>query len=459
MRLIPLCAAALTLVALPALVAMPSLAQPATEAWTVKREWVSAHENFLASEALQGRGSATRDEAIAAAYVASQFEGFGLTPAPGMSGYLQTAWVVQPSLKGTVTLSVGGESVSDVQLLSSSGNAVTGRIALFGGEDLKAMPAAEVVMATPTAKTPLPSLTRAARAKGAKLIIVRETEETKKFWTASGGQTSMAAYLEDAPPSAPRMAVAVLPAPTFDRLAKAGGDAVLTLPEVVKARSRTTNAIGYLQGSDLSAGTILYTAHLDALGIRGDTVVYGANDDASGTAAVLEIARALAAGRQPRRSVLFVAYGAEELGLLGSLHFARHSPVPLSDIIANLEFEMIGAQDPKLPANTLMMTGFERSDFGDRLKAQGAQIAPDPYPEQHFFERSDNYQLALEGIVAHTVSGWAMTPNYHSAEDTVANVNIDFMTSTIQSLIAPARWLANGDYVPQWKPGGRPVRK
>ena len=106
-----------------------------------------------------------------------------------------------------------------------------------------------------------------------------------------------------------------------------------------------------------------------------------------------------------------------------------------------------------------MMTGFERSDFGETIKAQGAQVTADPYPEYRFFERSDNYQLALQGIVAHTVSGWATTPNYHSPQDTVANLNIDFMTSAIQSLIGPARWLANTDYVPQWKPGGKPEAK
>jgi aminopeptidase YwaD len=450
LRLSLLAAAALTLV-----FAAPVHAKP----WKVKREWVSAHENFLASEALQGRGSATRDEAIAAAYVASQFEGFGLKPAPGMTGYLQTAWVIQPRLEGPVRLTVGGQDVGDVKLLSSSGNNISGTIKVFSGDDLKALPAAEIVMATPTAGTPLPGLTRAARAKGARLIILRENEETQKYWEASGKTTGMSAYLESDTPSAPRMAVAILPAATYDRLARDGAAASLILPEVIKARSVTTNAIGYLKGTDPAAGTILYTAHLDALGVKGGAVVYGANDDASGTTAVLEIARALAAGKPPKRSILFVAYGAEELGLLGSLYFAKNSPVPLKNIIANLEFEMIGAQDPKLPANTLMMTGFERSDFGETLKAQGAQIASDPYPEYHFFERSDNYQLALQGIVAHTVSGWATTPDYHSPKDTVANLNIDFMTSAIQSLIAPARWLANSDYVPQWKPDGKPVAK
>ncbi len=455
MRLSFFCAA----VSLALVVTSHAFAETRPEAWTVKREWVSAHENFLASPALQGRGSATRDEAIAAAYIASQFEAFGLKPAPGMTSYLQTAWVVQPRIEAPVTLSIGGQTVNDAQLLSSSGNNISGKIKVFTGEDVKKMPAGEVIMAAPGAKTPLPSLTRAARAKGARLIVLRENSETQKYWESAGRKTNMSAYLESNPSASPRMAVVTLPATTFDRLAKNGADLVLALPEIIKTRSQTTNAIGYLEGSDLSAGTILYTAHLDALGVRGDTTIYGANDDASGTTAVLEIARALAAGAKPKRSILFVAYGAEELGLLGSLYFARNAPVPLKDIIANLEFEMIGAQDPKLPANTLMMTGFERSDFGETLKRQGAQVASDPYPEQHFFERSDNYQLALQGIVAHTVSGWATTPNYHSPEDTVANLNIDFMTSTIQSLIAPALWLANSDYVPRWKPGGKPVAK
>ena len=74
--------------------------------WTVQQAWVSAHENFLAGEALQGRGSATRDEAIAAAYVAAQFEGFGLTPAPGMTSYFQTASVTRITPSGAARLTV-----------------------------------------------------------------------------------------------------------------------------------------------------------------------------------------------------------------------------------------------------------------------------------------------------------------------------------------------------------------
>jgi Zn-dependent M28 family amino/carboxypeptidase len=187
--------------------------------------------------------------------------------------------------------------------------------------------------------------------------------------------------------------------------------------------------------------------------------MHGANDDASGVTAVLELAQVLAAGPQPQRSVLFVCFGSEEIGGYGSTYFAEHPPVPLRKIAANLEFEMIGAQDPELPANSLMMTGFERSSLGPALKAHGALLAPDPYPDEHFFERSDNYALALKGIVAHTVSGWAVTPSYHEPTDTIANLNIPFMTAAIRSLVKPIQWLANSSFTPAWEPGGMPVRR
>ena len=145
-----------------------------------------------------------------------------------------------------------------------------------------------------------------------------------------------------------------------------------------------------------------------------------------------------------KRGILFVCYGSEEIGEFGSRYFGMHSPIPLESIVANLELEMIGAQDPKLPAGHLMMTGFERSNFGDILKKSGGLVSADPYPEEHFFQRSDNYQLAVKGIVAHTVSGWAVVPTYHKPTDTVANLNIAFMTRAIQSLISPLRAIADG---------------
>jgi aminopeptidase YwaD len=168
------------------------------------------------------------------------------------------------------------------------------------------------------------------------------------------------------------------------------------------------------------------------------------------------MAHALAAGPRLRRSVLFVCYGSEEIGELGSTYFGKHPPVPLNDLVANVEFEMIGNQDPKMPPGVLLFTGWDRSNLGPTLKEHGALLGPDPYPEQHFFERSDNYALALKGVVAHTAAGWGTTPTYHQPSDDMAHLDIAFMTRAIQSLIEPVRWLANSDFHPQWNPGGEP---
>jgi Zn-dependent M28 family amino/carboxypeptidase len=307
--------------------------------WTVKPEWVRAHEEFLASDAMGGRQSASRWEEITANYVASEFIAYGLKTAPGMSGYIQSA---------------------DVDV----------------------------------------------------------------YTTATGRQRL---HLVDAP---------------------------------TKTSRKTFNAIGYLQGSDPAAGTILLTAHLDHLGTSdatdGDNIYNGANDDASGTTAVMELAHALAAGPKLKRSVLFVCYGSEELGGLGSTYFGKHPPVPLKDLVTNLEFEMIGAQDPKMPTGVLLLTGWERSNLGPTLKEHGALLGPDPYPEQHFFQRSDNYSLALLGIVAHTAAGWGTVPTYHKPNDDMAHLDLPFMTAAIQSLVEPVRWLASSDFVPTWNKGGQP---
>lgn len=433
-----------------ALAAAPALAQS-----TITERSVAAHEAFLASEALQGRGSATRDEAIAAAYVGSQFQSYGLTPAPGMTGYLQTATIVKQELKGPVTLSVDGAAIAQPMLLAGSGKPVSGKLAVT--KDAKKLPNAPVVLLTANDFDAM-QLFRAARAQNIALVIIRESDATRKLATMIRAPR-LPSYLDgQAPEDQPTLIT--LPDAAVDALASRKGADVALGVTVTEERSQTTNAIGYLKGSDPAAGTLLFSAHLDHLGKRPDgTIMYGANDDASGTTAVLEIAKALASGKQPRRSILFVAYGSEEIGGYGSTYFAEHSPVPLSQIIANVEFEMIGAQDPKLPANTLMMTGFERSNLGAALKEHGALVTGDPYPDQHFFERSDNYSLALKGVVAHTVSGWAVTPTYHQPTDTAANLNIPFMTKAIQSLVAPLEWLANSDFVPAWAPGGKPTPK
>ncbi len=429
---------------------------------TVKREWVLAHERFLAGDALQGRGSATRDEAIAASYVAAQFLAYGLKPAPGMDGYLQTTNLVRQRAVGAPVLTVGGKPVMGVSVLLASGG-VSGKLTVFAGDDAKDLPAGDIVMATSTKIAPN-ALLRAARGKKVRLLIVPESDQTRRQMAQVGGEPQFPVRPDVAEGPGGSMAqlagtsAATLPEAAITGLAAAAGsDVSLRFPQIVTTTAPTTNAIGYLPGTDPKAGVVLFSAHLDHLGVRADgTVMPGANDDASGTTAVLELARVLASGKPMKRGILFVAYGSEEIGGFGSTYFGAHPPVPLSSIIANLEIEMIGAQDPKLPKGVMMMTGYDRSTFGEAMKAHGALVTADPYPEQNFFQRSDNYSLALQGVVAHTVSGSALVPTYHAPTDTVDNLDIDFMTAAIQSLVEPARWLANSDYVPRWKPGGKP---
>lgn len=424
---------------------------------------VAAHEAFLASDALRGRGSATPDEAVAAAYVGAMFQGYGLSTAPGMTSYLQTAGVTKTTPSGHSVLTVGGVTLTqgvDLTVMRTSNTAVSGALTVASGEDPAALPASEVLLIAPPEGNTGPVWIAAAVGKGAKLVILRETEALKAAATRRSARPSFALSNETVSgmSGGPSPDVVMVSAADYDRLkALAGTTASIDPGAVQRVETVTTNAIGFLPGSDPAAGVLLITSHLDHLGVRPDgTIMHGANDDASGTAAVLELAHALASGEAHRRGILFVAYGSEEIGGLGSTYFGEHPPVPLTDIVANLEIEMIGAQDPKMEPGVMMMTGFDRSNFGPTLKEKGALVAPDLYPEQNFFERSDNYSLALKGIVAHTISGWAVTPTYHSPDDDLAHLDLPFMTHAIQSLIEPLRWMASSDFKPEWAPSGRP---
>ena len=224
----------------------------------------------------------------------------------------------------------------------------------------------------------------------------------------------------------------------------------------------TTNVLGIIRGSDpkLSKETILLSAHLDHLGVRpdmpGDNIFNGADDDASGVTAVLELAQALADGPKPKRTVVFALFGSEEIGGYGARYFQEHPPVPIDTFVANLEFEMIARPDSAVAADTLWLTGYERSSLGPELAQHGAKLVRDPHPEEHFFQRSDNYVLARKGIIAHTVSSFGLHTDYHRPSDDLSHVDFKHMTDAIASMVEPVRWLVNSDFRPQWKEGGRP---
>jgi hypothetical protein len=228
-------------------------------------------------------------------------------------------------------------------------------------------------------------------------------------------------------------------------------------------RKETWNAIGILRGSDpkLKEQVILLTAHLDHLGVAaasvsGDRIYNGADDDASGTTAVLTLAHVLTSGPRPKRTVVFALFGSEELGGFGARAFLANPPTPLTGIVANLEFEMIGRPDPAVPAGTLWLTGYERSTLGPELAKHGAHLVQDPHPKEQFFQRSDNINLAKQGIIAHTVSSFGLHTDYHQPSDELKTINFTHMDNAIASMIGPIRWLTDTNWKPQWNPGGKP---
>lgn len=231
------------------------------------------------------------------------------------------------------------------------------------------------------------------------------------------------------------------------------------------ARRLGYNIIGSFNGSDpvLREQVVVFAAHYDHLGIgkpvNGDSIYNGADDDASGVTAVLEIARAFSRGPAPRRTVVFMLTTGEEAGILGTKWYVNHAVIPLSRIVAEMEVEMIGRPDSMAGGSgKTWMTGYERSTMGDQIKAAGIPIVADPYPKFRFFERSDNIVFARMGIPAHTLSTYNLHSDYHTPGDDISKVDFPHMTAAINAAVKAARILADGT-APQWKEGGRPAAR
>lgn len=234
--------------------------------------------------------------------------------------------------------------------------------------------------------------------------------------------------------------------------------------DTVPAERRLTsvNVLGVLRGSDpaLSSEVVIVGAHFDHVGIRpavnGDSIANGADDDASGTVAVLEAARMIAAGPRPRRTIVFAAFTGEESGTLGVRWYAQHPWAPLERTMADVQVEMIGRPDTAAGgAGRTWLTGYERSTMGPMLAAAGLAVVADPRPAQRFFERSDNIVFARLGVVAHTLSSFNLHAEYHTVDDEVGLVDFDHMARAVNLVASAVRTIADGPRL-QWNPGGKP---
>ena len=221
------------------------------------------------------------------------------------------------------------------------------------------------------------------------------------------------------------------------------------------------NVVGVIPGSDpeVADQAVVIGAHFDHLGIGppvdGDSIYNGADDDGTGTVAVLEIARDLASGPRPRRTVVVLLSTAEESGLLGTRWYIRNPTIPLEHTVADFQIEMIGRPDSLAGGfGRGWLTGYERTTMGDELARAGSPIVPDPRPEMRFFFRSDNLPFAMESIPAHTLSSYNMHSDYHRPSDEVDAVDFAHMAALVDAAVEAVRFLADGP-TPRWKEGGR----
>jgi aminopeptidase YwaD len=426
---------------------------------------VKANMQRLAGDELRGRGCGTEDEHVAARFVADTLKRYGVGPAASADGYLQSVQLSTPTAASPPTLqfTAGAQHVEllqgrDVAAMQPPPSLQAPFIRLT---DAHAAPEAVKgkIVIYDSAIYDAPGVQGLLRA-GAAAVIAPASDEILTHWddlsTRPPGRTQIAGVERRAGRTSGVTIFAKADAMAALRKLEPG-DARLDAPQG-PPRERTTYAvIGVLHGTapDADRHAILLSAHYDHLGVRNGVIFHGANDDASGTAAVLELARILGLGAKPRRTAYFALFGCEEEGGLAAQAFLAHPPMAISDLAANLEFEMIGVDDPKHPG-FLMLTGWERSNLGPTLAAHGARIGPDPYPEQNFFTRSDNYQLALQGVVAQTISAWPIPPTYHDASDDLAHVDLNLMDQVIGSMVGPVGWLLNSDFLPAWNPGQKP---
>jgi len=451
-----------------ALASSSALAQK-TKKDAVDERNVRAELGFLASDAMQGRGSAGPYERVAAEYIGSQFMQFGLEPAgePGWDGkpsFVQTVSFSRNTFDGPLMLKFGSTVLSNGKefvTLRANGAAIGGPLQkLSVGGTVKP---GSAVLITNTFATDTNALFQELGrvGAGASVIMAVESEPVRGNWgnlasrrlsftsTGAGKPVAVVILSKDA-------AAAISALPEGTQIDFAGQLAPVT-PQ------NTWNAIGKLTGSDptLSSEVILLSSHLDHLGVRanapGDDKIYnGADDDASGSVAVLEMARVLSSGKRPKRTVYFVCFGSEEAGGYGASYFVNNMPFPKEKLVANLEFEMIGRADAAVKPDELWLTGYERSNLGPELAKRGAKLVQDPHPEQNFFQRSDNIQLARQGIIAHTVSSFGLHKEYHQASDELKMIDFTHMTHAINSMVDPVKWLVNTDFKPTWNEGKKP---
>jgi hypothetical protein len=433
-----------------------------------------ADVSFLASDALQGRGTPSPGLEIAGEYIAAQFRRAGLEPAGG-DGYFQNAPynLVTPNPDGLqFTLAIGGSEVR----AEADAVVIHEPVAL----DLKR---AGAILMSLTDTEALAALTP-EEARGKVLFLEgsvnpayagrlltplanRLQPAVLVFLPANGRPGRPAPVIREVTGKEPVPIVSIWSQELRKALEGKSGAIAATVsahiaaPAIEPARQR--NVIGLLRGSDpqLADTYVVLTAHYDHLGVRptgeGDRIFNGANDDASGVACVIEIANTLASlPARPKRSVVFMAMYGEELGLVGTRYYARHPVFPLAATVADLNLEQVGRTDditgPR--AGILNLTGFDYTSFAPTLQKAGEefgiQLQKDERASDTFFNRSDNQAFADAGVPAHTASVGYEFPDYHRVTDEWPKLDYDNMAKVARTVALALFRTADSVDAPIW---------
>ncbi|MDO7845948.1 M20/M25/M40 family metallo-hydrolase [Hymenobacter sp. M29] len=425
------------------LATLPAAAQkkatkPAPKAASVSAATVTRVVTTLAADDMQGRGTGQPGGLKAAQFLAAEFKRIGLKPLPGQTGFEQTLTVYQ-GLTSPVAAVINDQTQSPSQAVAISGQPTL----RWTSEDAQP-PAIVTIGPEPTERGKMFSYIHPT----ANTLVFVDTAHTKVFRQLMGYVAKGTTSTEPPKPFSTVFVLGPKPASLSYRISAS------SVLEPVELR----NVVGMLPGKDAKRAkeNVVFSGHYDHLGYlkpspAGDSIANGADDDASGTTAVVALAEYFKKKNDNARPLIFVAFAAEEVGGFGSQFFSKQ--LDPQQVTAMFNIEMIG-KEAKFGPNTAFITGYERSDFGKLLQANLAgskfKFEPDPYPEQNLFYRSDNATLARLGVPAHTISTDQIPTDglYHSVDDEVETLNLTNMTAVIQAIAQSASGIVAGKQTP-----------
>ena len=427
---------------------------------TITTELARKHLSYLAGPECQGRGTGQPGYQKAAEYVADQFRALGLVPIGDNGTYFQGVPFTSTSIDESATSLTGstlnlrlGKGLgatsfgSDANLTTEDVvflNLATGATQLPEGVDLSG----KAVVVTVAGQVNTRRLT--SNAAMVLTVVDRATMPAPSVSPARGGggrgRGTQAPNLTIERRYAFELARALGVEPSMLLAGGADGSAPVELREAKGSLSlalkvkteevRVPNVVGMLPGSDpeLKARYIGVGAHLDHLGVSGGTVFWGADDDASGSTAMLLVANAAANNPlKPKRSIVFMAFCGEEMGLIGSGYYTANPIIPLERMDCLLQMDMVGRNEEKRNekaednVNTIHLVGSKRISMElhnitlDMNKHIGFEFE---YDEESVYERSDHANFARKGVpITFLFSGFH--PDYHRPTDTIEKINFD----------------------------------